>query len=64
VKDVFKAIIDKIPPPKQPEDDKDLLKAFLFDARFEPNRGVACHVKIMSGIFNVETVRQLISFHN
>lgn len=42
---VFAAIVDLIPPPTIPKDD--VLKCFLFDARFVPTRGVACLVKVM-----------------
>jgi translation elongation factor EF-4 len=59
---VFEAIIDRIPAPPIPE--SNALKAFLFDARFLPNFGVACLVKIMQGKFTAETVKQLISYHN
>ena len=40
------------------------MKAFLFDARFEPHYGVACLIKIMSGTFSADKVKQLLSFHN
>ena len=52
VDEVFKAIIDKVKPPLIKEENKNLT-AFLFDARFIPNRGVACLVKIMSGTFDL-----------
>lgn len=49
VDDVFQQVIERIKPPN--EDAKDNsnkpMKAFLFDARFVPNRGVACLIKIM-----------------
>lgn len=52
---VFQAIIDRIPPPASPE--SDVLKCFLFDARYVPTRGVACLVKVMSGTLNLENVK-------
>ena len=55
VDQVFLAIIDRIQPPPKPE--TEVLKAFLFDARYIPNFGVACLVKIMSGTFSQEQVR-------
>ena len=62
---VFETIIDRIEPPLLKEKDiaDTALKCFLFDARFVPNRGVACFVKVMSGKFDLEKVRQLMSFH-
>ena len=54
---MFDAIINRIKPPVEsteiiePEGNKasiDPFKAFLFDARFVPSRGVACLIKIMS----------------
>lgn len=39
-------------------------KAFLFDARYVPNRGVACLLKIMSGgHFDQNKLRFLRSYH-
>ena len=49
--------------PQKMEDEP--LKCFLFDARFDHDRGgVACFVKVMSGVFDHNTVRQLYSYHN
>ena len=56
------AIIDRFSPPPRAKDN-DALKCFLFDARYVPSRGVACLIKVMQGQFNIETVRQLISYH-
>ena len=39
------------------------MKAFLFDARFVPSRGVACLVKIMSGTLNLDKIRSIMSYH-
>lgn len=39
------------------------MKAFLFDARFVPSRGVACLVKIMSGTLSLSNMRHLMSYH-
>ena len=66
VQKVFAAVVDLIPPPPVTEEEVNdtHLKAFLFDARFEPHYGVACLVKIMSGTFTSEKVRQLLSYHN
>ena len=74
---VFESIIERIEPPVAPvaeESDEiavseekpkqDILKCFLFDARFVPERGgVACLIKVMSGVLNVDNVKQLMSYH-
>lgn len=39
------------------------LKAFLFDAKYIPNRGVQCLVKIMDGNINTQFLRHLMSYH-
>ncbi len=51
---VLEQIIERIPAPlSNPEElKKQPLKAFLFDAKFVPNRGVQCLIKIMSGNLN------------
>lgn len=59
---IFEAVIERIPPPDIVP--SEILKCFLFAARYVPNRGVACLIKVMSGTFNIESVRQLMSFHN
>jgi translation elongation factor EF-4 len=48
VDQVFDAIVNKISPPPI-QQDLNSLTAFLFDARYVPNRGVACLIKIMGG---------------
>ena len=42
---------------------KENLKAFLFDAKYIPNRGVQCLIKIMSGTLNVQFLRHMMSYH-
>jgi GTP-binding protein LepA len=59
--DLLDEIIARVPPPSKAVDNA--LKCFLFDARFVPSRGVACLVKVMQGNLNIDTVRQLISYH-
>ena len=40
------------------------MKCFLFDARFVPERGgVACLIKVMSGVLDNDNVRQMMSYH-
>jgi len=61
---VFDAIIDRINPPQISDTDK-LLKCFLFDARHIPSKGVACFVKVMTGVsLDIATVSRMLSFHN
>ena len=63
VKEVFQAVIERIPPPPVPKDNN-AVKLFLFDARFVPSRGVACLVKVMQGQISIEKIKQLMAFHN
>ena len=62
-----------MPAPPAPEADlvvegdskksSDPLKCFLFDARFVPERGgVACLIKVMSGVLNNDNIKQLMSY--
>jgi GTP-binding protein LepA len=44
---ILEAIIEKFPPPKDPEDDK--LRALVFDSHYDPYRGVMVYVRIISG---------------
>ena len=66
MQDVLDSIIDRIPAPFEGDADerkKDNLRAFLFDAKYIPNRGVQCLIKIMSGGINVQFLRHLMSYH-
>ena len=76
VDQVFEQIIERIKPPQKAiaesseadsdngDTNTDPLKCFLFDARFVPERGgVACLIKVMSGVLDHEKVKQLISYH-
>lgn len=39
-------------------------RAFLFDARYVPSRGVACLIKVMSGgQFDFQKIKALTSYH-
>lgn len=57
VDEVLRTVVERIDPPKVDDSNDDEnqklnpLKAFLFDARYVPNRGVACLIKIMGGGF-------------
>ena len=60
VDQVFDAIINRIDPPQIEHNE---FKAFLFDARYVPNRGVACLIKIMGGKLDFQKLKLLNSFH-
>jgi GTP-binding protein LepA len=47
--DLFKAIIERIPPPKG--DPSGQLKALIYDAKSDPHRGVICHTRVFDGTF-------------
>jgi GTP-binding protein LepA len=47
IEDVFEAIIERIPPPNTPKDDK--LQALVFDSFFDAYRGVVIFLSIKSG---------------
>ena len=52
------------PPPVKKADEFNPFRAFLFDARFVPSRGVACLVKVMGGgCFDFEKLKLLMSYH-
>jgi translation elongation factor EF-4 len=60
---VLDAIIDRISPPPEPKLEE-MLRCFLFDARYVPNRGVACLVKIMGGQFiDFQKLKSLTSYY-
>jgi translation elongation factor EF-4 len=63
---VFDAIIDRINPPALTGmTDENKLKMFLFDARYTGGRGVACFVKVMTGVpLDLNRIAQIISFHS
>lgn len=63
---VLDSIVNRIPAPFVGEAEarkNKNLKAFLFDAKYIPNRGVQCLIKIMSGSINLQFLRHLMSFH-
>jgi len=60
VEKVFESIIERVKPPAAPpqQEGNEILKCFLFDARFVPERGgVACLIKVMSGVLDHNSVR-------
>lgn len=44
------AIVERIPAPKKPDDDK--LKCLIFDSYFDPYRGVVALIRVVSGVIN------------
>lgn len=52
INDVFDAIIERIPAPKECDDDKPL-KALVFDSYFDPYRGVVILTRIFDGTIQV-----------
>ncbi len=57
--DVFKAVIDRIPPPVG--DPAAPLKALIFDAHYDPFRGTIVAVRVMDGSFRAGDVIRLMS---
>lgn len=47
IKEILEAIVEKIPPPKEPEDT--ILRALVFDSHYDPYRGVMVYVRVVSG---------------
>ncbi|RFC47181.1 MAG: GTP-binding protein LepA [Verrucomicrobia bacterium] len=47
IEDILEAVIERIPPPKEPEDA--LLRASVFDSVYDPYRGVVSYVRLFSG---------------
>ncbi len=44
------AIVERIPAPKKPDDDK--LKCLIFDSYFDPYRGVVALIRVVSGVIH------------
>ena len=47
IEDILEAVVHRIPPPKQWDDDK--VRALVFDSTFDSYRGVVTYVRMMSG---------------
>ncbi len=50
VEEILKAIVERIPPPSG--NVKAPLKALIYDAKVDPHRGVACHVRMVDGVMH------------
>jgi GTP-binding protein LepA len=46
IEEILEAIVQRIPPPKGGNDH---LRALVFDAQFDPYRGVVCYVRVVDG---------------
>jgi GTP-binding protein LepA len=49
IDEVFRAIVERIPPPKGDVDAP--LRALVYDAKPDVHRGVVCHMRVMDGTF-------------
>jgi len=47
IEDILEAVIERIPPPKEPDDA--FLRASVFDSVYDPYRGVVSYVRLFSG---------------
>ncbi len=50
IAELLQAILDRVPPPKEdPDEAKGLLKALIFDSKYDPFRGVNVYFRVFSG---------------
>jgi GTP-binding protein LepA len=47
VDELFEAIVDRLPPPRQPKEEA--LRALVFDSYYDTYRGVVCYVRVTDG---------------
>jgi len=59
IEDILEAVVHRIPPPRQWEDDK--LRALVFDSTFDVYRGVVTYVRVFSGAMEAGTMVKLMS---
>ncbi len=59
IEDILEAIVERVPPPEEPRDDK--LRALVFDSVFDTYRGVVSYVRVVSGEIRRGTPIKMIS---
>jgi GTP-binding protein LepA len=59
IEDILEAVVQRIPAPRQWEDDK--LRALVFDSTFDVYRGVVTYVRVFSGSMKAGTMVKLMS---
>jgi GTP-binding protein LepA len=59
IEEILEAVIHRIPPPRQWEDDT--LRALVFDSTFDVYRGVVTYVRVFSGAMEAGTMVKLMS---
>lgn len=59
VEDILEAIVQYVPPPKEPEDEK--LRALIFDSHYDSYRGVLVYLRVMSGEISRKTVVKMMA---
>jgi len=59
IEDILEAVVHRIPPPRQWDDDK--LRALVFDSTFDVYRGVVTYVRVFSGSVRAGTMVKLMS---
>lgn len=47
IKETLEKIIERVPPPKEPEDD--ILRCLVFDSHYDPFRGVMVYIRVVTG---------------
>ena len=60
IEEILEAVVDRIPPPKTPEDDT--LRALVFDSVFDVYRGVVAYVRVFTG--SIEPNQQVRMMNN
>ena len=61
VDDIFKNIIDKIPPPNVSNNDK--FKGLIFDSYYDQYRGVVIYVRVFSGTVKKNCIAKFFNYH-
>ena len=61
IDDIFKNIIDKIPPPNVSDNDK--FKGLIFDSYYDQYRGVVIYVRVFSGTVKKNCIAKFFNYH-